>query len=327
MFLKNCIKNKMVKSPQRISKIRYLMNTFFEIEVLCERYSSIIEIAFGEIKRLERLLSRFQNESEISLVNCAAGNSPIKVSDETLNLIKSSLKFSSITDGGFNITICPLVELWKLAEEKNGVPTEEEIKNVISLIDFKEIEVEEVKKTVFLKKKGMKIDLGAIGKGYAVDRAIKILKENGITQAMVNAGGNLYILGEHIGGNPSSIGIPNPLKPDEIIAKIDLTDRAISTSGNYERFFTIDGRQFGHIINPVTGYPENRVLSVSIVADTAIKADALSTGILVMGFERGMKLIESLNNVEGIIITNNKEDGMQIDISEGLKGKGISKYV
>lgn len=302
------------------------MGTFFEIELIDideNKSERVIELAFSEIKRLENLLSRFKETSEIYHLNCEAENEPIKISPEIFNLIETSIKYFYLTNFNFDITIASLLALWEKSEQRGNIPSDNEIKNTLQLISSENIILDSDKRTVFFKKKGMRIDLGGIGKGYAVNRVVQILKENNIIQAMINAGGQYYVLGKYFDQEYSSIGIINPLNLEDILVKIELKDESMATSGNYERFFTIEDKKYGHIINPLTGYPgDGEVLSVSIVARNAMEADVFSTAVFLMGTEDGMKFIESHSGVEGIMVTqDNNSKRIIVNISEGLKSR------
>lgn len=304
MSLKNFF-TKTSKSAHIIRRMRYLMGTFFEIEIIAENENAIkqiIELSFSEIKRIEKLLSRFINESEISLLNRKAPNHPVKISSEVFNLIELSIKYFHLTEGLFDITICPLLEVWQKSELAGYIPSDGEIKNTLQLVGLGNIVLDPDKKTVFFQKQNVKIDLGGVGKGYAIDKVVNILKKHNIQQAMINAGGQYYILGEDFDNDFSLIGIENPLKPGEIITKVELKNESISTSGNYERFFYIGEKKYGHIINPFTGYPANELNIVSVLSTDPIIADVLSTALFVMG-EKGMKLVEKTPNTEAIMIT------------------------
>lgn len=284
------------------------MGTFWEIEVIDEdeeKAKESIEKAFSEIKRIEGLLSRFNPESEISRINRAAARNPVPVSEEVFALVRLGADCFRLTDGAFDITITPFLSLWELAEQRNVFPSKEEIGNRKSLIGAENIVTDQTHKTIFLKKEGVNIDLGGVGKGYAIDCSIKVLKEQKIEEAMVNAGGEIFVLG---GEAHSILGIRNPWRPQEIIGSAKIKDQALSTSANYERGYRVGDKSFGHIINPTTGYPEEQLQSVSVIAKTATEADIFSTSVFVMGTEKSKILVEENNSLDGLMILSGSRE-------------------
>ena len=260
-------------------------------------------IAFAEIKRLDNLLSKFNPRSEISQLN---QQGKLKVSPDTLEVIKVALEFSKQSEGAFDITVAPLVDIWKPAIKTRMMPKEKIINAAKLLVGSENILIEEKSRTVKFLKKGMQIDLGGIAKGYAVDCAIKKLQQAGIKSCLVNAGGNMYGLGRN-GTRPWKVGIRHPRRPNEMIGFILLEDRAIATSGDYEQYFDSGNRRFSHIIDPKTGYPVNNgVVAVTVISSSATIGDALSTAVFVLGKEKGLRLAERYKNTQAIILT--KED-------------------
>jgi len=295
-----------------IKQSRLLMGTVVEIKVVGKdqaKAKEAINKAFDEIEKVNSLMSTYIEESEVSLLN---REGEAKVSKETLEVIEEALKISSLSQGAFDITVKPLLDLWKKAKNEAKLPLKEELNKTLSLVNFKNIEIRE--DTVSFKVPGMKIDLGGIAKGYAVDRAIEALKEAGIENALVNAGGDIYVLGLRSSKKPWKIGIQHPREKNKILAKVKVTNKAVTTSGDYERYFTLDGKRYSHIISPKTGYPAGEVpMSVSIIAQNCALADALATACFVLGPDEGIKLIESLGQVEGMIIGSK----MNISYSKG----------
>jgi thiamine biosynthesis lipoprotein len=285
------------------------MGTFFKVEILDEkvRDREIVELVFNEAKRIQKLLSRFQKDSPVYTINNFAHYIPQQISGELIDLIQDCLEFSKLTNGAFDLAIASLIELWRQAEENNSIPTCDEVKFVLSGAGYRNITLNSDKKTIFLENKSSKIDFGAVGKGYCIDRIINILRENYVNKALLDFGGNIYYLYDDISEfNEEYFGIRDPVSTDEIIAVLPVRNKAISTSANYERNFKIRGKTYGHIINPLTGYPQsNEVLSVTVICPSAKIADILSTAVFVLGLEAGMKLIESISDAEAVIITNN----------------------
>lgn len=291
-----------------LKETEMIMGTLVEITVIPANEKAIKE-AFEAIKKVDALMSTYKEDSEISILN---KKGEAQVSGETLEVIKDALRFSELTGGAFDITCRPLINLWKKAKREKKIPTQEEIKEAVSLVDYKKIILEG--NQIRLKKKGMQIDLGGIAKGYAVDKAIESLKKNGIKRALVNAGGDLYALGNNPQGKKWQIGIQNPREKDKILDIIKVKNKAVATSGDYRRYFTLEGRRFSHIVNPRTGMTvEDVPMSVTIIGPDATTTDALATGVFVLGPEEGMKLIESLPEVEGMIIS----EGMKKVTSRG----------
>lgn len=291
-----------------LKQTEMIMGTLVEITVIPGNEKAIRE-AFEALKKVDALMSTYKEDSEISILN---REGKAQVSEETLEVIEDAIKFSNSTDGAFDITCRPLINLWKKAKKEEKVPTEEEIEEAISLVGYQRIILEG--NQIRLEKKGMQIDLGGIAKGYAVDKAIEALKKNGIKRALVNAGGDLYALGTDPQGEKWQIGVQDPREEDKIIDIIKVKDRAVATSGDYRRYFTLEGKRFSHIVNPKTGLTVQDVpMSVTIIGPDATTTDALSTGVFVLGPEEGMKLIESLPEVEGMIIS----EGMKKLTSQG----------
>ncbi len=306
MSLMNCIKNN--KQTQVISRMHYLMDTFFRIEVFAkeDKGEEIVELAFNEAKRIERLLSRFREDSQVHRLNIFAYYlGPQKVDIELIGLIRDCLEFSKKTRGAFDITVVPLMELWDNCERKESLPTEQEIKSLLNSTGYKNIVLDDNAETVAFKTPLTRIDFGSVGKGYALDRVIEILKDNGIEKARLDFGGHLYCF-DQLDLEEEYIGIKNPICPEEIIFSLPVINKSISTSANYERNFNIGGKSYSHIINPASGYPsDNGILSVSVICVSATLSDMLSTAVFVMGLEEGMRLIEDTNGQETIIITTN----------------------
>ena len=291
-----------------LKRTEMIMGTLIEITVIPANEKAIRE-AFEALKKVDALMSTYKEDSEISILNREGEK---QVSEETLEVIEDAIKFSNITDGAFDITVRPLINLWKKAKKEEKVPTEMEIEEAISLVGYQSIILEG--NQIRLEKKGMQIDLGGIAKGYAVDKAIEALKKNSTRRALVNAGGDLYALGKAPQAGGWSIGIQDPRDEDKIIDIIKVKDKAVATSGDYRRYFTLEGKRFSHIVNPKTGLTVQDVpMSVTIIGPDATTTDALSTGVFVLGPEEGMKLIESLPEVEGMIIS----EGMKKLTSEG----------
>jgi thiamine biosynthesis lipoprotein len=269
--------------------------------------------AFQEMKRIERLMSMKIESGDVFRINQSSGREWLIVSPETIQVIKKAQEISELSQGGFDITVGPLTELWRKAREKKIPPSAEEVKEQLGLVNFKNIKMDQEGK-VFLKKKGMAIDMGGIAKGYAVDRAFDVLRSLGYKKVIVNAGGDLRVGG--LKNNQHwSIGIQNPRDPQKILTRISATDMAVATSGDYEKFFVYEGKRYHHIFNPRDGFPTEGCQSVTIVSKDCITADGLATAVFVLGPEKGYALCQKLDGVECLIVD---KDGKMI-ISPDLK--------
>lgn len=272
-----------------------------------------------KVQELEDKFTLNSSESEVSKINQNAGISPVKVSDETFYVIESSLKYSELSDGKFDISVGDLVKLWGIDTENEKVPTEDEIKESLKKIDYKKIILDENEKTVFLEDKGMVIDLGAIAKGYVADVINDILKENGVKSAIVNLGGNVYAYGSKNGAD-FKVGIRDPFSqdPNTYLGIFSGQDVTVVTSGVYERFFEKDGQRYHHILSTSTGYPvDNGLVATTIITKNSMDADALSTTVFALGLQDGLHLIEQMDGVDAIFITNDK----QVFTTSGIKDK------
>lgn len=271
------------------------------------------------VRELENKMSTKIATSEVSKINDNAGIDKVKVSDDTYTVIKEALKYGKISKGKFDITVGNLVDLWGIGTENEKVPSKEEIQKALATVDYNKVEIDDNNKTVFLKDKGMKIDLGAIAKGYVADDIVKILEKDGVKSAIINLGGNVYVYGNK-GGKNFKIGIRNPLSPDpnDYLGIYQSQNESVVTSGVYERFFEKDGKRYHHILSTSDGYPiDNNLISTSIITKSSMDADALSTTTFALGLEEGLKLIENTKNTEAMFITADKK----IYMTSGLKEK------
>jgi len=293
------------------------MGTIVDITVAAKNEQTAdraISAAFKEISRLENIMSTYKPESDISKVNAAAGLHPVKVHKDLILAVKKSLEFADLSGGAFNIAVGPAIDLWNVTESED-IPTPAELDAIRSLIDYRNVIVNENDGTIFLKKKRMRINLGGIGKGIAADYAHDILEKHGISSGIIAVAGDLHAIGERPDGSKWTIGITHPRKKDSAIAKVHLKDMSISTSGDYERYFIKDGVRYHHILSPETLYPSRGFQSVSVLAKDSTTTDALSTAIFAMGPESGIRLLEKLDGVEAVIV---RDDG-SIWMSPGLK--------
>ena len=275
-----------------------------------------IQAAFVEIKRLEQLLSTWRSDSELSLVNAEAGRQPVQVSRETFELVVRSLELAQLTQGGFNIALGPAIEAWSVTERQR-IPSGEELQRLRSLVDWTSIQLNTQTRTIYLPREGMRIDVGGIGKGYAADRAVDEMKRVGVIGGSVALSGDIKAFGVLQDRKGILVGIRHPREEGALIAVIDLKDEAISTAGDYERFFERDGVRYHHILDPRTLQPARACQSVTVIAKEGTMADGLDTGIFVLGPEQGMALVERLPNVEAVIIDH---EGT-MTVSSGLRDR------
>ncbi|MDR2898529.1 MAG: FAD:protein FMN transferase [Spirochaetaceae bacterium] len=304
-----------------------------------ERYNRI----FLRLRELEETLSAHLSDSEIAFVNDGAGLRtgaessteaglrteaepssaegilPVSVSEDTLYVIALAKEFAELTGGKFDPTIGPLVRLWDVTNEFPRVPSSDEIAEALALVDYRLLEIDEQKSTLYLPVKGMKLDAGGIAKGYAADEIVRILKEEQVRRALIDLGGNIYAFGERERNTPWRIGIRDPFQVlNEPVIRINVTNQSVVTSGVYERFFEQDGVRYHHILDPETGYPvRNNIMSVTIVTGSSTTADALSTSLFLLGVEEGLRFVESLPGTEAVFITDNR----QVYHTKGLTGK------
>jgi thiamine biosynthesis lipoprotein len=271
--------------------------------------------AFQEIKRIEQLMSPWIETSDVSRLSRSAGKDWVKVSPETFDVIQGSQKIFGLSEGAFDITIAPLTGLWRKARERGVPPSSEEVKKILGLVNFRNLLIRSDGK-VFLKKKGMAIDLGGIAKGYAVDRAFEVLTSLGYKNLIVNGGGDLRTGGLK-NNEPWSIGIQNPRSAEKVMATISVSDSAIATSGDYEKFFFHEGKRYHHILNPKTGFPANGCQSVTILSKDGTTADGLATAVFVLGPEQGYALCQKIRGIECLIV--DKEG--KVTMTPGLKEK------
>jgi len=312
-----CVGVPAVQESVVITRTQMQMGTLVKITAVA-RSESIAQAAatagFAEIHRLEELLSTWIPTSELSRVNAAAGVLPASVSPETMTVVQGAIQVAEMTEGGFNIAIGPAVDAWNVIEGRR-IPTESELEALRPLVDLPSVHVDVLARTIFLEKAGMRIDVGGIGKGYAADQAVMAMKQTGASAGVVALSGDIKTFGKLPGERKFPVGIQHPRKEGEVLAFIDLEDEAISTAGDYERFFERDGIRYHHILDPKTLQPARGCQSVTIIAKQGILADGLDTGIFVMGSDRGMELVEQLPDVEAMIVGH---DG-RVLLSSGLK--------
>ena len=302
--------NAVVFGQKVVSKDTVLMGSAFSFSAVSsspEKSWNAIVAGIEEVGRIERLISSWKKGSETNLINENAGIKPVKVSRELFDLIFRANKVSELSQGYFDISFASLDKVWKFDGSEIEIPSDEKVKQSVAKINYKNIVLDREKTTVFLKEKGMKIGFGAIGKGYAADKAKALMKSMGIESGVVNAGGDIASWGSRPNGKPWTIGIADPKQKGKILSWLNISDKAVVTSGNYEKYVTIKGKKYCHIIDPKTGWPVSGVSSVTIITQQAEVADALSTTVFVLGEEEGLRLINHLDGVECIIVNDNDE--------------------
>lgn len=283
----------------------FLMDTFITIKVSGPKAEEALQGALEEMRRLEGILSRHIEESDVFKLNQKAGISPQTVEEETMEVLQFARELGALTGGAFDVTIAPLLTLWGFGEQQQQVPEAQQIEALLPLVDYSLLALDEEAMTAYLPVMGMAVDLGGIAKGYIVDQGVQYLKEQGITQALISAGGDIRVFGDRPGGGPWRIGIRDPFGgPDDLLPSIlYIHSGSVDTSGSYERFFVEDGVEYHHILDPATGSPAMGMMSTTVLCQSSALADALSTALFVLGLEEGMELITSLEGVEAMMIT------------------------
>ena len=282
------------------------MGNQFEISAVStseEEANRCITAGINEIKRIEKLLTTYHESSETNLINRNAGIAAVTVSEEIFNLIERSIRISEITQGAFDITYGSIDNgLWNFDTQMKSLPDKETAKEMVRLINYKNILLDKENSTVFLKEKGMRIGFGGIGKGYAAERAKTTMQQMGVTSGIVNASGDLTTWGLQPNGEEWTIGIANPNIVGEVFSFLKISGLAVATSGNYEKFIVIDGKKYSHTIDPRTGLPVTGIKSVTIITKNAEIADAMATPVTIMGVKAGLHMINQINDIEVIII-------------------------
>ena len=292
-------------------KVTKLMGNRFEITVVAADASfahQCISAAVEEIRRIERLLTTFDESSQTNLINRNAGIAPVHVDREVLELIKRSKRISALTQGAFDITYGSIdKKLWNFDSTMTSLPDVQTAKQMVRLINYRNVILNEDNCTVFLKEKGMRIGFGGIGKGYAAERAKKLLQQKGVQSGIVNAAGDLTAWGRQPNGKPWTIGIADPNATRHAFSYLEITNTSIATSGNYEKFVMIDGKKYSHTIDPKTGLPVRGIKSVTIISPNAEIADAMATPVMIMGAKVGIDMINQIKGLACIIVDDNDD--------------------
>ena len=280
------------------------MGTRFEITLVStqEVANQYLNAAQGEIERIERLISSWDANSQTAEINRQSGIKPVKVAKELYDLIARSIEISKITQGAFDISYAALDPVWFFDGRMKAVPSESERLKSVQNIGFKDLVLNAKEQTVYLPKKGMKIGFGAIGKGYAADATKKLMKSLGVSSGIINASGDLTSWGKKPDGTDWQVGISNPENPAKVFSWFPVRDAAVATSGNYEKYVTLEGKQYSHIMDPRTGMPVSGIKSVTVFAPKAELADAFATAVFIMGIDTGIDTISQLPGMSCIIV-------------------------
>ncbi len=302
---------------QPYEKKFYSLGTIMTLTVYGKKGEKAVEEAEKKIMSIDDEMSVFKDYSQVSRINRNAGGKLLPVSEETYFVIKKAIQFCRMSKGAFDITIRPIVGLWGIGSDHQRVPRQSEIDDKLKFVNYKDVLLDEKNNSVGLKYKNQEIDLGGIAKGYAADQVKNIFLNKHIKSALINLGGNVFAMGKKLNGQPFKIGIQNPLSErGDFVGIISVMNKSVVTSGNYERYFKADGKRFQHIIDPRTGYPsESKIISATIISDLSIDGDGLSTGVYILGINKALNLIQSLNGIEAIFITEDKK----ISVTSGIK--------
>ena len=314
-----CARDAAVSQPHRLDEQRLAMGSLLHVTAWTTDDTATRRVfagVFAEFDRLEGLLSVWREGSDVRRLNAAAGQGPVPVHEDTRRVLEAARRLSETTEGTFDITFGALADVWKFDHDQDGrVPTPAEIAARQPLVDYRRVRVDAGPGTAVIERPGMRVHLGGIGKGYAVDRAVAMLRAAGLRDFLVQAGGDMYAGGAN-GEVAWRLGIQDPRGAGgEPFAQLDLADATFSTSGDYERFFEKDGARYHHILDPRTGVPARGTRSVTIVTATATEAEGLSKGVFILGPERGMALVERLPDVEAVIVTADN----RVLVSSGLR--------
>ncbi len=302
--------------PRTMQKTETIMGTDVTITVVAgsrEEGESAIDAGMAELRRLDAMMSLYKDGSEITKVNLAAGKKPVKVSPEMMEVVERAVEVSKLSDGVFDITVGPLVVLWQMRLKEEKAPTDAEIARVRPLVNYKNVVLDRKASTIFLKKPGMIIDLGGM-KGYAADRVADLFRQRGIRNAVIALAGDIWVLGHRDDGRPWRIGVQHPREHEKTLTVLELSDKYISTSGDYERFVIREKKRYHHIIDPRTGKPSKGTISVTLIGDKGAVIDPLTKVPFILGPEEGMKIVRKIG-AEAIIVD---EQGT-VFMTEGIK--------
>ncbi|MGP5431255.1 FAD:protein FMN transferase [Enterococcus malodoratus] len=301
---------------------QFLMGTYVQIRIYDDGKKSALKPAFNRVKELADKITVNQEGSEIDEINKQAGIKPVKVTNDMYYLLKEAYKYSQDSKGGFDMAIGSITSLWRIGFPDARKPAQSEIDQALKLVNYHDVEFNDTEKTVYLKQAGMKLDLGAIAKGYITDEVVKVLKGNDVTTAIIDLGGNVFVMGHSPRGDQNedwTVGIQDPNQARNVVlGSVPESNMSLVTSGIYERYLEADGKTYHHLFNPKTGYPfDNDIAGVTIVSKKSIDGDGLSTAVFSMGVKDGLKYVEELKDTEAIFVTRDDK----VYVTSGLKDR------
>jgi thiamine biosynthesis lipoprotein len=279
--------------PKTVQRTETIMGTQVTITVVAGSFGeaeAAIDAGMAELRRLDAMMSLYKDDSEITQVNRAAGKYPVRVSPEMIEVVDAAAEVSRLSGGVFDVTVGPLMVLWQMRLKEGTIPSNREISKVLSLVDYRNVLSDKKASTLFLKRPGMILDLGGM-KGYMADRVAALLKKRGISNAVVAVAGDIWVLGHREDGSPWRIGVQHPRDKDRVLAVLELSDKYISTSGDYERFVIREKKRYHHIVDPRTGRPSQGVISATLVGDKGAFVDPLTKILFILGPEKGLPIV------------------------------------
>ena len=281
-----------------------------------------VEAAFAAVEQVDHDMSLYRSESDVGRLNRLAGQEEMPIHDSTAAVLRESLSVAAASQGALDVTISPLLAQWGFHSVRQEAPGPQQLEAALALVDYRHVQFDGTNGTVRLARLGMQLDFGGVAKGYAVDHAVAALQQRGVRQGMVNAGGDLRLLGSHPDGDPWIVGVQHPLAPARLLLALSLDGGAVATSGDYLRYRVYNGRRYGHLLHPQNGYPADTALSITVVAPTAMRADALATAALVMGRD-GLAWLRGQPGVEAFMVTRSPSspDHLLMHASKGLRGR------
>lgn len=308
-------------AEEPFERTEFLMGTVVKVTIYNQNQQEALDAAFDRIEELAGLITvdEEKENSEVEKINEQAGVKPVQVSDDLYYLAQEAYGYSESTDGSFDLTVGPITELWHIGFDDARKPEQAEIDETLTLVDYSKVQFDDEAQTVYLPEEGMRLDLGAIAKGFITDEVIDVLKEYGVDTAIVDLGGNIYVLGDSARGEGVgwNVGIQDPFETrGTILGSLALSDRSIVTSGIYERFLEVDGVSYHHLMNPETGYPfDNELAGVSVITEKSIDGDGLSTSLFSKGLKEGLEYVNTLEGIDAIFVTKDKN----VYVSDGLE--------
>ena len=298
------------RNKEEIQDNRFLLDTVVNIHLYGTDNEKVLDDAFDTIERYEKLLSRHKSESDISRLNSVASGVPVVISDDSLDVLITALRFAKLSDGAFDPTVGPLVDLWGIGTEHAGIPDEQEIQAALKLVDYRQVSVDTGTREVSLQQNGMTVDLGAVAKGWIADRIAEQLRDAGVKHILINLGGNVLVSGGKPGNTSFRIGMQNPFDSrGAYLGVFNVKNRSIVSSGVYERYFEFEGVRYHHILNTANGFPvDNGLAAVTVLTEKSVDGDALSTTLFAMGLDDGLNLVKELPNTEAAFCNDGRTD-------------------